>query len=135
MARTLLALLFVLVACSRPEHLESFGWMVQTMYADGIPAAQQAAIDDGVITREEVEQAVVASYRCMGAIDGVIYDDPFHWREDGIEFGGGARPVPGADEGLVVPLMDECYYEHAALVETAWFDQEYFGGFTFENKR
>jgi hypothetical protein len=32
-------------------------------------------------------------------------------------------------------MMDECYFEHAALVETAWFDQEYYGSFSYENKR
>jgi hypothetical protein len=28
--------------------------------------------------------------------------------------------------------MDACYYEYAALVETAWLDQAYFGEFRYE---
>ena len=125
----------MLLGCSRPEHVESFGWLLEAQYAGVIPETQSAAIEDGIIEAREVEVAVVASYECMDAIEGVIYDDPFHWREDGIEFGGGARPEAGADESIVVPLIDECYYEHAALIETAWFDQEYFGSFAYENTR
>ncbi len=135
MGRVLLAILLAVTGCTLPEHYETFGYLVETMYSEGIPAGQQALIADGIVTRGEVEQAVVASLECMDAIEGVTYDDPFHWREDGIEFGGGAVPEPGADESLVVPLMDDCYYEHAALVETAWLDQEYYGSFSYENKR
>ncbi|MBT8200228.1 MAG: hypothetical protein KJO36_06910 [Acidimicrobiia bacterium] len=127
--------LIVVGGCSLPEHQESFGYVVETVYETGIPADQQVVVEDGVVTREELEMAVVASLDCMDAIDGVMIDDPFHWRDDGIEFGGGAVPEPGVDEDVVVPMMDDCYYEHAALVETAWFDQEYFGSFSFENKR
>jgi len=128
-------IVLLLGACTMPEHIESFGFMLENNYPDGIPTSQQAPIADGIITPEEVEEAVVRSLECMDQIDGVSIEDPFHWREDGIEFGAGAIPDPGADESVVVPLMDECYFEHAALVETAWFDQEYYGSFTFENKR
>jgi len=132
--RIFLVIVLLLGSCTRPEHIESFGYMLENDYPDGIPQSQQAPIADGIITPEEVEEAVVRSLECMDQIDGVSIEDSFHWREDGIEFGAGAIPDPGADESVVVPLMDECYFEQAALVETAWFDQEYYGSFTFENK-
>ncbi len=122
-------------ACAPPEHVESFGFLLESEYQGVVPAAQQSALDDGLITRAEVEQAVTASLDCMGRIEGVVVDDPFHWREDGIEFGGGARPLPGTNEAVLVPMMDACYYEHVALIETAWFDQEYYGAFRYESVR
>jgi hypothetical protein len=130
---SVLVICVMLSACGPPEHVESFGYLLEAEYAGVVPAAQQSALDDGLITRAEVEQAVTASLDCMAEIEGVVVDDPFHWREDGIEFGGGARPLPGTNEAVLVPMMDACYYEHVALVETAWFDQEYFGTFGYEN--
>lgn len=135
MRTALLVMLLVLAsACVPPEHVESYGFLLEMQYAGVIPEAQQGALADNLVTSAEVEQAVTASLSCMGSIDGVVVDETFNWREDGIEFGGGAHPIPGTNEAVLVPLMDGCYYEYAALVETAWFDQEHFGAFTSENK-
>lgn len=123
----LLVALVLLTSCARAEHEESFPQLLESQYGGVVPTAQQGALADGVVLPSEVEAAVTASLECMAEIDGVVYDDPFHWRDDGIEFGGGAHPMPGTNEAEIVPLMDACYYEYAALVETAWFDQEYLG--------
>lgn len=123
----------LLSACVPPEHVEYFGFLLETQYGGVVPAPQQSALADNVVTPIEVEEAVTASLDCMAGIEGVVVDEQFNWREDGIEFGGGAHPIPGSDESVLVPMMDACYYEYAALVETAWFDQEYFGAFTTEN--
>lgn len=134
-ALPVLLICVLLSACGPPEHAEYFGSLLESEYGGVVPAAQQSALEDGLITRSEVEQAVTASLDCMAEIEGVVVDDPFHWREDGIEFGGGARPLPGTNEAVLVPMMDACYYEHVALIETAWFDQEYFGAFRYESIR
>lgn len=134
--RTAMLVMFLVLAsaCVPPDHVESYGFLLETQYSGVIPDAQQGALVDDLVTQAEVEGAVTASLSCMGAIDGVVVDEQFNWRDDGIEFGGGAHPIPGTDESVLVPLMDDCYYEYAALVETAWADQEHYGAFTSENK-
>ncbi|MDX2344177.1 MAG: hypothetical protein QNL12_10860 [Acidimicrobiia bacterium] len=126
-------ILIVLASCARADHIESFGFLLEYQYGGVVPVVQQAALADNVVTPAEVEAAVTASLECMAAIDGVVVDEAFNWREDGIEFGGGAHPIPGTDESVLVPQMDACYFENAALVETAWLDQQHFGSFTTEN--
>ena len=108
--------------------------MLEHHYPEGIPMEQQAALADSVLTREELEAASAARDACIAGIPGITWVEPFAWSDDGVNFtGGGYRVAPGVEEADVQPAADACYYRHVALVETAWLDQEHFGGWTEEN--
>ena len=111
-----------------------YGWMLEHSYADGIPADQQAALADGRVTPTELEDAAAAEVACMAEIDGVESVDPYNWQNDIDLVGGGPHFAEGTDESALEPALDACYYEHLALVFTAWLDQEFFGGWTAENE-
>ena len=122
------------VACARSDHPDPmFGWMLEREYGDGVPVEQQLVLDDGRVTRAELEAAAAAEVDCLRGIDGVIAADSYNWQNDVDLVGGGPRSADGADEMALEPAIEACYIDHLALVQTAWLDQEYFGGWSTEN--
>ncbi len=111
-----------------------FGWMLEHDYPDGVPPEQSEALDDQVITREELEAAAAAEVACMAELDGVVSVDGYNWQNEIDLVGGGPHFAAGVDEAALAPALEACYYDHLALVFTAWLDQEYFGGWTEDNR-
>ncbi len=132
----LAVLLPVLASCSGQPYEPAFGFMLETHYQDGVPAGQQSALADGVLTDREVEQATQASNACAGAVPGVASVKPFRWVEEDGEFTGGELEFDeDADRDIALEAAQACYFEHAGLIEFAWLDQFYFGEWSEENLR
>jgi hypothetical protein len=130
------ALSLMAAACSGTPYEPSYGFMLENYYEDGIPANQQAALRDGVLTEAEVEQATRASNACAATVPGIASVEPFQWVEEDRQFSGGQLEFEeGADREAVLEAARACYFEHAGLIEYAWLDQVYFGGWTDENLR
>jgi hypothetical protein len=126
----------ILTGCSGQTYEPGFGYILETYYENGIPAAQQSALADGVLTEAEVERATLAADACVGAVPGVASVEPFGWVEQDGEFSGGKIEFEDdADEDLAAAEARGCYFQHVALIEFAWLDQFYFGEWTEENLR
>ena len=126
----------VLASCSGSAYTPSHGFILETQYADGIPAGQLSALADGVLTEAEVERATRASDACVAAVPGIASVDPFRWVEQDGEFSGGNVAIEeGADREVALEAAGACYLEYAGLIEFAWLDQWYFGEWTDENLR
>ena len=126
----------VMSGCAGTPYEPSFGFMLETYYQDGIPAGQQAALADGVLTDREVDQATEASDACAAGVPGIASVEPFRWVEQDGEFSGGdLKFEDNVDRDAAVSAAQHCYFLHAALIEFAWLDQFYFGEWTDENLR
>ena len=126
----------VLASCSGQSYQPGYGYILETYYQNGIPAAQLSALSDGLLTEEEVEQATSTADACVAAIPGISFVEPFVWVEQEGEFSGGNLEfADDADEDRVEAEARGCYFQHVALIEFAWLDQYYFGEWTEENLR
>ena len=126
----------ILAGCAGTAYQPSYGFILETHYADGIPPQQQSALADGILTDREVDQATELSDACVAAVPGIASVEPFRWVEQDGEFSGGDIEFEdGVDREAVLDAARECYFEHVALIEFAWLDQFYFGEWTEENLR
>lgn len=126
----------LLTGCSGQAYQPSYGFMLETHYQGIVPAGQQAALADGVLTEPDIEQATLASNTCAAAVPGIASIKPFHWVEQDGEFTGGELEfLDGADRDAALEKAQACYFEYAGLIEFAWLDQVYFGEWADENLR
>lgn len=135
-ATGLLVTALTLTGCAGTPYEPSYGFVLETLYPEGVPEGQQRALADGVLSEQEVEQATRASNACAGAVPGIAAVEPFRWVEqDGDFIGGEIEFAEEADTEAALAAARACYIEHVALVEVAWLDQFYFGEWTEENLR
>lgn len=126
----------VAAACSGEAYQPTYGFALETLYADGIPDPQQRYLADGRLTEQELEEATEASNRCAAAVPGIASVEPFRWVEQEGDFdGGNVEFTDGADREAALAAAQACYIEHMGLIEYAWLDQYYFGEWTDENLR
>lgn len=128
-----LVALVLLSSCAEPDYEASFGWVLETHYADGVPFEQAQMLDDGEIAATEVAAAATARDECVASIDGVVWVEDFEWKGD-LDFAGGEyRIADDADAAIIQAQAEQCFFDNVALVEAAWFDQEILGGWTNVN--
>ena len=128
------AIALVVASCTGRPYEPTFGFALETLYADGIPEYQQRILDDGRLTRQELDQATQASDACVAALPGIESVEPFRWVEQEGDFEGGEiEYATGADRDATLAEARLCYIEYVGLVEYAWLDQYYFGEWTEEN--
>ncbi|NNC93211.1 MAG: hypothetical protein HKN80_12050 [Acidimicrobiia bacterium] len=126
----------VLASCSGEAYQPSYGFIVETYYENGIPAGQQSALADGLLTEAEVVQAAAAADACVAAVSGVSAVEEYRWVEQDGEFVGGRIEIADeADRDAVLVDARACYFQYVGLIEFAWLDQWYFGEWTEENLR
>ncbi len=131
---TLLFGLLVVAACTGQPYEASYAVALETLYPDGVPDAQQRYLEDGRLTEQELQQATQASDACAAAVPGIASVEPLRWVEQEGDFDGGTiRFADGADELAAVSAAQDCSFEHMGLIEYAWLDQYYFGGWTEES--
>ena len=125
-----------LTSCSGQAYQPSYTSILETYYENGVPQGQLSALADGVLTEAEVEEATLAADACVLAVQGIASVEPFQWVEQDGEFAGGSFELEeDADRDAALARARACYFQHAGLVEFAWLDQFYFGGWTEENLR
>lgn len=126
----------LLAGCSGQEYEPSYGYILETYYENGVPAGQLSALADGLVTEAEVEQAAAATDACVAAVPGVSSVEEYRWVEEDGEFAGGKLEIEeDADRDVVLAQARACYFQYIGLIEFAWLDQVYFGGWTEENLR
>lgn len=126
----------LVAACAGQRYEPTYGFVLETLYPDGIPDEQQRYLGDGRLTEDELDQATRASNECATAVPGVESVEPFRWDEQEGDFAGGdVTFTDDADRDEALEAARACYLRHMGLIEYAWLDQFHFGEWTEENLR